>query len=50
MRTGGDWLRGIAAAIEGHCALKSGARTIYTWNLKDFKRLEPEIARRVRIP
>lgn len=37
-------------ALLGQCALKSGAKSIYTWNLKDFKRLGPEIARRVRTP
>jgi predicted nucleic acid-binding protein len=40
----------IYDAILGHCALKSGARSVYTWNLKDFKRLGPEIARRARTP
>jgi predicted nucleic acid-binding protein len=40
----------ICDAILGHCALKSGATSIYTWNLKDFKRLGPEIARRARTP
>ena len=40
----------IYDALLGQCALKSGARNIYTWNLKDFKRLEPEVARRVRTP
>jgi predicted nucleic acid-binding protein len=44
--TGGS----IYDALLGNCALKSGARSIYTWNLKDFKRLGAELARRVRTP
>jgi predicted nucleic acid-binding protein len=40
----------ICDAILGQCALKSGAGSIYTWNLKDFQRLGPEIARRARTP
>lgn len=34
----------IYDAILGYCALKSNAAKIFTWNLKDFKRLSPEIA------
>jgi predicted nucleic acid-binding protein len=41
---------GIYDALLGKCALKSGAHTIYTWNLKHFVRLGPEIARRVATP
>ncbi len=41
---------GIYDAILGHCALKAGAETLYTWNLKDFKRLGREIAERVKTP
>jgi predicted nucleic acid-binding protein len=37
-------------ALLGHCALKSKAQTIYTWNTKDFVRLGDEIARRVKTP
>lgn len=40
----------VCDALLGRCALKSGAKSIYTWNLKEFKRLAPEIARRVRTP
>jgi predicted nucleic acid-binding protein len=32
------------------CALKSRAAIVYTWNLKHFLRLGPEIAKRVRTP
>lgn len=41
---------GIYDALLAHCALKTGAETIYTWNVKDFKRLGPDIARRVTTP
>jgi predicted nucleic acid-binding protein len=37
-------------AILGHCALKARAETIYTWNTKDFLRLSPAIASRVKNP
>jgi predicted nucleic acid-binding protein len=40
----------IYDALLGHCALKVGAETIYTWNVRDFERLGPEIAARVRTP
>lgn len=40
----------IYDALIGHCALKAKAKTLYTWNSKDFLRLPPEIARRVREP
>lgn len=41
---------GIYDAILGHCALKAEADSLYTWNLKDFRRLGPEIAERVKTP
>ena len=41
---------GIYDAVLGQCALKAGAKTIYTWNVKHFKRLGPEIAKRVTTP
>ena len=41
---------GIYDALLGHCALKAEAETIYTWNVKHFKRLGPEIAGRVATP
>ena len=41
---------GIYDALLGHCALKAKAQTIYTWNTKDFVRLGPTIAGRVKTP
>lgn len=32
------------------CAAKSQAETIYTWNLKHFQRLSPELAGKIRTP
>lgn len=32
------------------CAAKSKAETIYTWNLKHFSQLAPELASRIRTP
>ena len=40
----------IYDAILGHCALKAKAEVIYTWNTKDFLRLPPAIASRVKNP
>jgi predicted nucleic acid-binding protein len=40
----------IYDALLGHCALKSKAQTIYTWNMKDFLRLGEAIADRVKAP
>ncbi|MEK7406674.1 MAG: PIN domain-containing protein [Acidobacteriota bacterium] len=40
----------IYDALLGHCALKAKAKTLYTWNTKDFMRLPPDIASRVRQP
>ena len=40
----------IYDALLAGCALKAQARTIYTWNTKDFMRLGPEIASRVQVP
>jgi predicted nucleic acid-binding protein len=40
----------IYDSLLGHCALKAGAETIYTWNTKDFLRLPPSIAGRVKTP
>ena len=47
--------RGIAGgaiydALLARCAVKINAKTLYTWNLRDFQRLGPEIAERVRTP
>jgi len=41
---------GIYDALLGACALKAGAETIYTWNVKHFKRLGTDIAGRVATP
>jgi predicted nucleic acid-binding protein len=32
------------------CARKSKAETIYTWNLKHFRQLAPDLADRIRTP
>ncbi|MCW5977312.1 MAG: PIN domain-containing protein [Bryobacteraceae bacterium] len=40
----------IYDAVLGHCALKAGAETVYTWNTKDFLRLPQAIAARVKRP
>jgi predicted nucleic acid-binding protein len=40
----------IYDALLGTCAMKAKAETIYTWNVRDFERLGPEIAARVRTP
>ncbi|MGH9415983.1 MAG: hypothetical protein ACRD01_05080 [Terriglobales bacterium] len=37
-------------ALIANCALKAGARLIYTWNRSDFQRLGPEVASRLRTP
>lgn len=34
----------------GHCACKAEAEAIYTWNIKDFRRLPDPIAKRVKRP
>ena len=40
----------IYDAILGHCALQAKAEVIYTWNTKDFLRLPPTMAGRVKTP
>jgi predicted nucleic acid-binding protein len=40
----------IYDAIIARCALKAKAQIIYTWNVKHFQRLGPEVAKRVREP
>lgn len=37
-------------AVIARCALKAKARTLYTWNVRHFKRLGEEISVRVREP
>lgn len=41
---------GIYDAIIGYCAMKFKVDSLYTWNVKHFKRLGPDIARRVKTP
>jgi predicted nucleic acid-binding protein len=41
---------GIYDALLAHCALKARAESIYTWNVRDFRRLGPAIAGRVKTP
>lgn len=40
----------IYDALLGYCAVKAHAKTLYTWNTKDFLRLPPAVAGRVRQP
>ena len=40
----------IYDAVLVACALKSGAESIYTWNVRHFVRFGPEVTRRVRTP
>jgi predicted nucleic acid-binding protein len=47
--------RGIAGgavydALLARCAMKVRAETLYTWNLRDFQRLGPDVSARVRTP
>ena len=37
-------------ALLAGCALKAGCEIIYTWNIGDFSRLGPEVAKRTRTP
>jgi predicted nucleic acid-binding protein len=37
-------------ALIAHCALKSGAQVLITWNVRDFVRLDPQVARLVKTP
>jgi len=37
-------------ALLARSALKANAEIIYTWNLEHFRRLGPEVARRVKTP
>jgi len=40
----------IYDAVLAQCALKAHAETIFTWNVKHFKRLGQEVAKRVATP
>ena len=61
--TAGEYLQALKGASEQdiaggtvydallcHCALKAGSQLIYTWNVRHFQLLGPEIAKRVRTP
>ncbi len=53
MRTSAD--RGLSSgqvfdALLLCCAAKSKARTIYTWNLRHFHAIAPELGDRIRTP
>jgi predicted nucleic acid-binding protein len=37
-------------AILAQCALKAKAERIYTWNIRHFRQLGPEVTRRLRTP
>jgi predicted nucleic acid-binding protein len=37
-------------ALIAHCAIKARADAILTWNIDHFRRLGPEVAKRVRTP
>jgi predicted nucleic acid-binding protein len=37
-------------ALVAHAALKAGANRIYTWNLRHFSLLGPEVTKRLRTP
>lgn len=40
----------IYDALIARCALKAHAETIFTWNIDHFRRVGPEVAKRVRTP
>jgi predicted nucleic acid-binding protein len=40
----------IYDALIACCAIRSDSEMIYTWNVADFRRLGPDIAKRVRTP
>jgi predicted nucleic acid-binding protein len=37
-------------ALIARCAIKAHAETIFTWNVDHFRRVGPEVAKRVRTP
>jgi predicted nucleic acid-binding protein len=37
-------------ALIAHCAVKAGAEILFTWNVRDFTRFGPDIARLVKTP
>ena len=40
----------IYDAMLAYCALKASAETIYTWNVKHYAQLGPEVVKRLRMP
>ena len=46
----GITIGGIYDALLVECALKAGAERIFNWNVRDFQRLGPDVAKRVRTP
>jgi predicted nucleic acid-binding protein len=40
----------IYDSLLAHCALKAKAETIFTWNVDHFRRVGPEVAKRIRTP
>ena len=40
----------IYDALLAHCALKAGAETIYSWNLRHYAHCGPEVTRRLQTP
>jgi predicted nucleic acid-binding protein len=40
----------IYDAMLAHCAIKSGAEIIYTWNTKHYAKCGPEVIQRLRTP
>ena len=40
----------IYDALLAHCAFKARAETIFTWNVEHFRRVGPEVAKRIRTP
>jgi predicted nucleic acid-binding protein len=40
----------IYDALLAECALKADSETVLTWNLEDFRRLGPDVAKRARNP
>ncbi len=40
----------IYDALLARCALKARAETIYTWNVKHFQQLGPEVTKRIKAP
>jgi predicted nucleic acid-binding protein len=41
---------GIYDAMLAHCAVKSKAQVIYTWNVRHYSLCGPEVVRRLRTP